>query len=417
LEKALVYDLNLGTHSVGTHVRDAACYVCWSFARAYSPEIMKPHVATLSTKLIVVALFDREINIRRAASATFQEAVGRQGNFPHGIEILTEADYFTLSIRVNAYLNVSTYVAQFEDYREEMFNQLAFVQLQHWEPAMRELASQALAVISVYAPKLVIEKILPKLLSSCFHKVLNVRHGALLGVAEIIRGLSGNSGAHRAEILERAMRTLSLKERDIIKEETAEQKEFKSMYENIASINCLAEVMPAGSEMRKKVTGLIKEIEDQKLYKGKGGEIIRNAVCHLIDCLCAAKIDYSEDDKLMVFMVLKENFKHPNVEIQKSATNALRSYCGTYFQDPSTLSKDSPAIKEIMNLFKQFSVENSAQTRGLNMALGVLSDTLLKNKELGIADIMFGTLLQNCLPKGAETDDAESRKQAIKSLA
>ena len=71
LEKALVYDLNLGTHSVGTHVRDAACYVCWSFARAYSPEIMKPHVQTLSTKLIVVSLFDREINIRRAASATF----------------------------------------------------------------------------------------------------------------------------------------------------------------------------------------------------------------------------------------------------------------------------------------------------------------------------------------------------------
>lgn len=71
LEKALVYDLNLGTHSIGTHVRDAACYVCWSFARAYSPEIMKPHVKTLSTKLIAVALFDREINIRRAASATF----------------------------------------------------------------------------------------------------------------------------------------------------------------------------------------------------------------------------------------------------------------------------------------------------------------------------------------------------------
>ena len=71
LEKALIYDLNLGTHSVGTHVRDAACYVVWSFARAYSPEIMKPHVQKLSNKLIVVSLFDREVNIRRAASATF----------------------------------------------------------------------------------------------------------------------------------------------------------------------------------------------------------------------------------------------------------------------------------------------------------------------------------------------------------
>ncbi len=111
LDKALVYDVNKGTHSVGSHVRDSACYVVWSFARAYPPHIMKPYVHTLSTQLIVESLFDREVNCRRAASATFQECVGRQGNFPHGIEILTEADYFTLSNRVNASLNVSCFVA------------------------------------------------------------------------------------------------------------------------------------------------------------------------------------------------------------------------------------------------------------------------------------------------------------------
>ena len=58
LEKALLYDENRGNHTVGSHVRDAACYVVWSFARAYSPEIMKPHVHTLSTKLIIMSLFD-----------------------------------------------------------------------------------------------------------------------------------------------------------------------------------------------------------------------------------------------------------------------------------------------------------------------------------------------------------------------
>lgn len=129
LDKALIYDVNRGTHTVGSHVRDAACYAVWSFARAYSPEIMKPHVHTLSTKLIIVSLFDREVNCRRAASATFQECVGRQGNFPHGIEILTEADYFTLSHRTNAYLNVSTFVGQFPEYLESMLEHLAFVKL------------------------------------------------------------------------------------------------------------------------------------------------------------------------------------------------------------------------------------------------------------------------------------------------
>jgi hypothetical protein len=49
LDKALIYDINRGNHSVGANVRDAACYVVWSFARAYAPEIMRPHIKTLST--------------------------------------------------------------------------------------------------------------------------------------------------------------------------------------------------------------------------------------------------------------------------------------------------------------------------------------------------------------------------------
>lgn len=32
----------------GAHVRDAACYVCWSFARAYEPEELKPYVNTIA---------------------------------------------------------------------------------------------------------------------------------------------------------------------------------------------------------------------------------------------------------------------------------------------------------------------------------------------------------------------------------
>ena len=95
----------------------------------------------LAAKLVNISLFDREVNCRRAASATFQEAVGRQGTFPHGIEILTEADYFTLSNRVNAFLNVSCFVGQFEEYWLHMLKYLAEVQLKHWEPAMRQLAA------------------------------------------------------------------------------------------------------------------------------------------------------------------------------------------------------------------------------------------------------------------------------------
>ncbi|CAG2232303.1 DONSON [Mytilus edulis] len=78
--KALDYDEKRGNFSVGAHVRDSACYVCWAFARAYDPQ---------EIALVKASIFDREVNVRRASSAAFQENVGRQGTFPHGIDILT----------------------------------------------------------------------------------------------------------------------------------------------------------------------------------------------------------------------------------------------------------------------------------------------------------------------------------------
>ena len=73
------FDVRKGPASVGAHVRDAACYTYWAFARAYAPSVLAPHVLPMSQSLVVASLFDREVNCRRAASAAFQESVGRQG--------------------------------------------------------------------------------------------------------------------------------------------------------------------------------------------------------------------------------------------------------------------------------------------------------------------------------------------------
>lgn len=56
--------------------------------------------------LLVATVFDREVNVRRAASAAFQENVGRQGTFPHGIDIVTTCDYFAVGLKSTAYLEL-----------------------------------------------------------------------------------------------------------------------------------------------------------------------------------------------------------------------------------------------------------------------------------------------------------------------
>lgn len=46
--KSLKYEEKRGACSIGANVRDAACYVCWSFARAYEPKELEPFVNQIS---------------------------------------------------------------------------------------------------------------------------------------------------------------------------------------------------------------------------------------------------------------------------------------------------------------------------------------------------------------------------------
>uniref|UniRef100_A0A8C3QEB6 Tubulin-specific chaperone D n=1 Tax=Geospiza parvula TaxID=87175 RepID=A0A8C3QEB6_GEOPR len=148
--KALTYDEKRGACSVGSNVRDAACYVCWAFDASTSPA------------LVIAAVFDRDVNCRRAASAAFQENVGRQGTFPHGIDILTAADYFAVGNRVNCYLTISV---------------------------IRELSTKALHNITPQAPEYMANVVLPRLLPLSVGSDLHTRHGAILACAEITHAL------------------------------------------------------------------------------------------------------------------------------------------------------------------------------------------------------------------------------------
>ena len=49
--------------SVGAHVRDAAAYVCWAFARAYTAADMLESIAVLAPALLVTACYDREVSL------------------------------------------------------------------------------------------------------------------------------------------------------------------------------------------------------------------------------------------------------------------------------------------------------------------------------------------------------------------
>lgn len=48
---------------MGAHVRDAAAYVCWAFARAYAAADMAEAARELAPALLAVACYDREVTL------------------------------------------------------------------------------------------------------------------------------------------------------------------------------------------------------------------------------------------------------------------------------------------------------------------------------------------------------------------
>lgn len=69
--QALVFDEPRTYGSIGYLIRDAACYICWSFPRAYDPHVFECYVKEVAAMLLVVTCFDREVQIAHTCMHNF----------------------------------------------------------------------------------------------------------------------------------------------------------------------------------------------------------------------------------------------------------------------------------------------------------------------------------------------------------
>ncbi|XP_042435932.1 tubulin-folding cofactor D-like isoform X2 [Zingiber officinale] len=358
--KALHYDVRRGPHSIGSHVRDAAAYVCWAFGRAYSSRDMKDTLEQLAPHLLTVACYDREVNCRRAASAAFQENVGRQGNFPHGIEIVNKTDYFSLASRTNSYLDVAVSIAQYTEYLYCFVEELLCSKINHWDKSLRELAAEALSALAKYDPEYFADHVLGKLIPSTLSSDLCTRHGATLAIGELILALHSHGFVFSAD----------------------KQKSLSS-------------VVPA--------------IEKARLYRGKGGEIMRAAVSRFIQCLSLSEVSLNVKTKRSLLDTLNENLKHPNAQIQLSAVNALKHFIPAYL----VMLGDKTANEVTLKYLELLDDPNVAARRGAALALGILPYEFLVHKWRSV-----GTkLCSSCTIQHKPDDpDAEARVNAVHGL-
>ncbi|GAB6032084.1 hypothetical protein CHUAL_010448 [Chamberlinius hualienensis] len=366
--KGLVYDEQKGSYSVGDHIRDAACYVCWSFARAYDPLELKPYVNDISSALLTVTVFDREIHCRRAASAAFQENVGRQGTFPHGIDIVTTADYFAVGNRTNAFTNISVFIAQYPEYTKALINHLIELKINHWDSSIRELTSLSLHKLAPLACSYMKCTVLSALLPLATGSDMNTRHGAILSLAEIIHSLF-----------------LHNEPKNVLLDEN----------------------------LMKGVRDIVPILQEKKLFRGFGSELIRTACCKLIEKLSLSKLPFHGDPIIEIWQnVIDDSLRVVDFQVLKVASATITPFCVEYYQSTNGIPHLQKQEWLINNYLHELQSPVETTRMGFTMALGALPAFIM----VGKLEIIIPALIECTIITEKTSGWVKARREALISL-
>jgi hypothetical protein len=195
----LTFDFVRGQKPVGNAVRDAACYTLYSLVRTLPPSPpspLTPFIPTIATRLVCVATLDPSTTIRRAASAAYQELVGRQSHrdtiVPHGIKVLSMMDYHAVSSRRGGF-DVAVSVSQLDSgYRDGVVEWAVSRGTGHWEERGRKGCAKVLGRLFAGRHDGQ-EDVLRTLMGNLSGLDVFRVHGSLLAIGEIVRTLTSSN--------------------------------------------------------------------------------------------------------------------------------------------------------------------------------------------------------------------------------
>ncbi|KAK1330682.1 hypothetical protein QTO34_008619 [Cnephaeus nilssonii] len=271
----------------------------------------------------------------------------RCGTFPHGIDILTTADYFAVGNRSNCFLVISMFIAGFPEYTQPMIDHLLTMKISHWDGVIRELSAKALHNLVQQAPEYSAAQVFPRLLSMTRSTDLHTRHGAVLTCAEVAHSL------YRLAVQE---------------------------HRPVADY--LDETVVQGLKQ------IHQQLYDRQLYRGLGGELMRQAVCVLIENLSLSKMPFKGDAVIDGWQWLISDTlrnlhhvsSHSRQQIKEAAVSALAALCSEYYtEEPG--KADSAGQEGLVEKYLAELQSPEEMTRcGFAMALGALPGFLLRGR-------------------------------------
>ncbi|KAH7063445.1 tubulin folding cofactor D C terminal-domain-containing protein [Macrophomina phaseolina] len=209
--------------SIGTNVRDAACFGIWALSRRYTTsELLSVSTTSiraagihdqalsvpqiLAIELLAAACLDPAGNIRRGSSAALQELIGRHPNTVlEGISLVQIVDFHAVGLRDRAISQVGFRAAQLgQIYWDHLFDALlGWRGVGSLDASSRISTANATGLLSTLQPFQIVRIMLDRIRRQlCNLNVRDVeeRHGLILSLSSLItesdrRYPGGNSGA------------------------------------------------------------------------------------------------------------------------------------------------------------------------------------------------------------------------------
>jgi hypothetical protein len=343
------FEQRKGSYAIGAHVRDAACYIFWSFARAFNAQEIEPFALDIAKTLVSTSLFDREIQVRRAASAAFQENVGRLGIYPHGIHIVTLADYFNVGNRQHSFTSVAVEIAQLPEYRFALIDFLAHQSVRNLDKNIRLLAGKSLYHMCLHESKSIIDRVLFNMVALCQDPEVHIRHGALIAISEIVAGTPKESNEHLL----------------------TEQKEFRSILQLVSSFKA-------------------------QHLTSFGSDLIRSAICRLISSLSQSNwLSLDKVDKPSYWQLIHTTLERDEEWLQLEAAETLG-----VFSEWIQRNGDESDLLDAANRYVSFCSGEGKETctlRGYALGLGHLAPNLSYSQVTRVFQVLLGMMNQKVI--------------------
>uniref|UniRef100_A0A672ZUY0 Tubulin folding cofactor D n=1 Tax=Sphaeramia orbicularis TaxID=375764 RepID=A0A672ZUY0_9TELE len=301
---------------------------------------------------------------------------GRTGLF--SLSYITQALFLLLYKAGFALFFCSVYIASFPEYTKAMIDHLVEMKINHWDGVIRELSTKALHNLTPQAPDYMATTVLPRLLPMAVGMDLLGRHGAILACAEITHALYKLGLQTNKTVV------------DIISSECVDG--LKNIHQ-MCYCTFLNVVV---------------------LSRGFGGELMRPAVCGLIEKLSLSKLPFKNDpvitgwqwlidDTIKTLHLVSSGAKDG---IMTAVVSALSALCEEYYQIQP--GQADPQMQGELN------ISLCMLTRcGSALALGSLPRFVIHSK---MKQILEG-LQQMCTVSQKEGSFPEARRDAVRAIA